>query len=136
MGQSDFFSLPGFSHLPSGLYPSYLHLNHLEPPNSGSPLLSQLGQPSIFDTQKGTRGRRVGRQVGGYLLRGFSVVPTTTQYSRQHPPLLSKTPAPEGSQGALSLFPMAFWGLPVVLCSPDHLSIGSKNNPGLCPFHR
>ncbi|XP_016069110.1 PREDICTED: trinucleotide repeat-containing gene 18 protein-like [Miniopterus natalensis] len=45
-------SLPGFSHLPSGLYPSYLHLNHLEPPSSGSPLLSQLGQPSIFDTQK------------------------------------------------------------------------------------
>lgn len=44
---------PGFSHLPSGLYPSYLHLNHLEPPSSGSPLLSQLGQPSIFDTQKG-----------------------------------------------------------------------------------
>ncbi|XP_016868228.1 trinucleotide repeat-containing gene 18 protein isoform X10 [Homo sapiens] len=43
----------GFSHLPSGLYPSYLHLNHLEPPSSGSPLLSQLGQPSIFDTQKG-----------------------------------------------------------------------------------
>ncbi|XP_029410993.1 trinucleotide repeat-containing gene 18 protein isoform X6 [Nannospalax galili] len=43
---------PGFSHLPSGLYPSYLHLNHLEPPSSGSPLLSQLGQPSIFDTQK------------------------------------------------------------------------------------
>ncbi|XP_030885159.1 trinucleotide repeat-containing gene 18 protein-like [Leptonychotes weddellii] len=42
----------GFSHLPSGLYPSYLHLNHLEPPSSGSPLLSQLGQPSIFDTQK------------------------------------------------------------------------------------
>lgn len=48
-------SLPGFSHLPSGLYPSYLHLNHLEPPSSGSPLLSQLGQPSIFDTQKGQR---------------------------------------------------------------------------------
>lgn len=44
---------PGFSHLPSGLYPSYLHLNHLEPPSSGSPLLSQLGQPSIFETQKG-----------------------------------------------------------------------------------
>ncbi|XP_029332868.1 trinucleotide repeat-containing gene 18 protein isoform X8 [Mus caroli] len=43
---------PGFSHLPSGLYPSYLHLNHLDPPSSGSPLLSQLGQPSIFDTQK------------------------------------------------------------------------------------
>ncbi|XP_011813375.1 PREDICTED: trinucleotide repeat-containing gene 18 protein-like, partial [Colobus angolensis palliatus] len=43
----------GFSHLPSGLYPSYLHLSHLEPPSSGSPLLSQLGQPSIFDTQKG-----------------------------------------------------------------------------------
>ncbi|KAM6155154.1 trinucleotide repeat-containing gene 18 protein isoform 3-T3 [Rhynchocyon petersi] len=43
---------PGFSHLPSGLYPSYLHLNHLESPSSGSPLLSQLGQPSIFDTQK------------------------------------------------------------------------------------
>ncbi|XP_060224045.1 trinucleotide repeat-containing gene 18 protein isoform X7 [Meriones unguiculatus] len=43
---------PGFSHLPSGLYPSYLHLSHLEPPSSGSPLLSQLGQPSIFDTQK------------------------------------------------------------------------------------
>ncbi|KAM4812342.1 trinucleotide repeat-containing gene 18 protein isoform X10 [Urocitellus parryii] len=43
---------PGFSHLPSGLYPSYLHLTHLEPPSSGSPLLSQLGQPSIFDTQK------------------------------------------------------------------------------------
>uniref|UniRef100_A0A8C4MUH9 Trinucleotide repeat containing 18 n=1 Tax=Equus asinus asinus TaxID=83772 RepID=A0A8C4MUH9_EQUAS len=43
---------PGFSHLPSGLYPSYLHLNHLEPPSSGSPLLSQLGQPSIFETQK------------------------------------------------------------------------------------
>ncbi|KAK1343607.1 hypothetical protein QTO34_016387 [Cnephaeus nilssonii] len=42
----------GFSHLPSGLYPSYLHLNHLEPPSSGSPLLSQLGQPSIFDSQK------------------------------------------------------------------------------------
>lgn len=46
-------SLAGFSHLPSGLYPSYLHLNHLEPPSSGSPLLSQLGQPSIFDSQKG-----------------------------------------------------------------------------------
>ncbi|XP_048185909.1 trinucleotide repeat-containing gene 18 protein isoform X5 [Perognathus longimembris pacificus] len=42
----------GFAHLPSSLYPSYLHLNHLEPPSSGSPLLSQLGQPSIFDTQK------------------------------------------------------------------------------------
>nr|XP_031532601.1 LOW QUALITY PROTEIN: trinucleotide repeat-containing gene 18 protein [Vicugna pacos] len=48
----------GFSHLPSGLYPSYLHLNHLEPPSSGSPLLSQLGQPSIFDTQKGQRAGR------------------------------------------------------------------------------
>ncbi|XP_040845964.1 trinucleotide repeat-containing gene 18 protein isoform X3 [Ochotona curzoniae] len=43
---------PGFSHMPSGLCPSYLHLNHLEPPSSGSPLLSQLGQPSIFDAQK------------------------------------------------------------------------------------
>ncbi|KAM4878028.1 trinucleotide repeat-containing gene 18 protein isoform 4-T4 [Thomomys bottae] len=43
---------PGFAHLPSSLYPSYLHLNHLEPPSSGSPLLSQLGQPNIFDTQK------------------------------------------------------------------------------------
>uniref|UniRef100_A0A5F9CRI8 Trinucleotide repeat containing 18 n=1 Tax=Oryctolagus cuniculus TaxID=9986 RepID=A0A5F9CRI8_RABIT len=38
--------------MPSGLCPSYLHLNHLEPPSSGSPLLSQLGQPSIFDAQK------------------------------------------------------------------------------------
>lgn len=53
---SSFFSLSGFAHLPSGLYPSYLHLNHLEPPSSGSPLLSQLGQPSIFDTQKGEVG--------------------------------------------------------------------------------
>ncbi|XP_006889813.1 PREDICTED: trinucleotide repeat-containing gene 18 protein [Elephantulus edwardii] len=52
----------GFSHLPSGLYPSYLHLNHLEPPSSGSPLLSQLGQPSIFDSQKGEGG-----QYGFYL---------------------------------------------------------------------
>lgn len=55
------FSLTGFSHLPSGLYPSYLHLNHLEPPSSGSPLLSQLGQPSIFDAQKGImRGQEPG----------------------------------------------------------------------------
>lgn len=65
-------SLPGFSHLPSGLYPSYLHLNHLEPPSSGSPLLSQLGQPSIFDTQKGQEagverwGQRV-LGVGGFF---------------------------------------------------------------------
>ncbi|ELK17433.1 Trinucleotide repeat-containing protein 18 protein [Pteropus alecto] len=50
----------GFSHLPSGLYPSYLHLNHLEPPSSGSPLLSQLGQPSIFDSQKAA-GRQLKR---------------------------------------------------------------------------
>lgn len=61
------FSFPGFSHLPSGLYPSYLHLNHLEPPSSGSPLLSQLGQPSIFDTQKGMMrgGRRRETGLGG-----------------------------------------------------------------------
>lgn len=60
------FSFPGFSHLPSGLYPSYLHLNHLEPPSSGSPLLSQLGQPSIFDTQKGMmRGQEQGDWAWG-----------------------------------------------------------------------
>ncbi|EAW87335.1 hCG96198, isoform CRA_d [Homo sapiens] len=66
----------GFSHLPSGLYPSYLHLNHLEPPSSGSPLLSQLGQPSIFDTQKGQGpgGGKTGVRGWGWhrgLLRGF-----------------------------------------------------------------
>uniref|UniRef100_A0A2K6QNU6 Trinucleotide repeat containing 18 n=1 Tax=Rhinopithecus roxellana TaxID=61622 RepID=A0A2K6QNU6_RHIRO len=62
----------GFSHLPSGLYPSYLHLSHLEPPSSGSPLLSQLGQPSIFDTQKGQGPGGV--RGGGWhrgLLTGF-----------------------------------------------------------------
>lgn len=62
------FSVTGFSHLPSGLYPSYLHLSHLEPPSSGSPLLSQLGQPSIFDTQKGQGpggGKTVESGVGG-----------------------------------------------------------------------
>nr|XP_020021544.1 trinucleotide repeat-containing gene 18 protein-like isoform X2 [Castor canadensis] len=57
----------GFSHLPSGLYPSYLHLNHLEPPSSGSPLLSQLGQPGIFDTQKG-EGAGVGGTGGFWFL--------------------------------------------------------------------
>ncbi|KYO30745.1 trinucleotide repeat-containing 18 protein isoform C [Alligator mississippiensis] len=45
-------SHPGFSHLPNGLYPSYIPLNHLEPPSSGSPLLAQLGQHSLFESQK------------------------------------------------------------------------------------
>uniref|UniRef100_A0A8C0U8L1 Trinucleotide repeat-containing gene 18 protein-like n=1 Tax=Cyanistes caeruleus TaxID=156563 RepID=A0A8C0U8L1_CYACU len=42
----------GFSHLPSGLYPSYIPLSHLEPPSAGSPLLAQLGQHSLFESQK------------------------------------------------------------------------------------
>lgn len=48
------FHLPaGFSHLPNGLYPSYIPLSHLEPPSAGSPLLAQLGQHSLFESQKG-----------------------------------------------------------------------------------
>lgn len=43
----------GFSHLPNGLYPSYIPLSHLEPPSAGSPLLAQLGQHSLFESQKG-----------------------------------------------------------------------------------
>uniref|UniRef100_A0A8C6YPD0 Trinucleotide repeat containing 18 n=1 Tax=Nothoprocta perdicaria TaxID=30464 RepID=A0A8C6YPD0_NOTPE len=49
-------SHPGFSHLPSGLYPSYIPLSHLEPPSAGSPLLAQLGQHSLFESQKGGCG--------------------------------------------------------------------------------
>lgn len=46
----------GFSHLPNGLYPSYIPLSHLEPPSAGSPLLAQLGQHSLFESQKGEWG--------------------------------------------------------------------------------
>uniref|UniRef100_A0A8C0F570 Trinucleotide repeat containing 18 n=1 Tax=Bubo bubo TaxID=30461 RepID=A0A8C0F570_BUBBB len=46
----------GFSHLPNGLYPSYIPLSHLEPPSAGSPLLAQLGQHSLFESQKGEFG--------------------------------------------------------------------------------
>lgn len=46
----------GFSHLPNGLYPSYIPLSHLEPPSAGSPLLAQLGQHSLFESQKGESG--------------------------------------------------------------------------------
>lgn len=49
----------GFSHLPNGLYPSYIPLSHLEPPSAGSPLLAQLGQHSLFESQKGERGSRL-----------------------------------------------------------------------------
>ncbi|KAJ7305918.1 hypothetical protein JRQ81_010284 [Phrynocephalus forsythii] len=45
-------SHPGFSHLPNGLYPSYIPLSHLEPNNSGSPLLAQLSQHSLFESPK------------------------------------------------------------------------------------
>ncbi|ETE61747.1 Trinucleotide repeat-containing 18-like protein, partial [Ophiophagus hannah] len=41
-----------FSHLPSGLYPSYIPLSHLEPHSSGNPLLAQLSQHSLFETPK------------------------------------------------------------------------------------
>lgn len=90
------FSLAGFSHLPSGLYPPYLHLSHLEPPSSGSPLLSQLGQPSIFDTQKGQRAGVVGR-LGGGLWNGVggNHYPSTPDCTLA---VFPKTPAP-GSQG-------------------------------------
>lgn len=46
----------GFSHLPNGLYPSYIPLSHLEPPGASSPLLAQLGQHSLFESQKGESG--------------------------------------------------------------------------------
>lgn len=49
----------GFSHLPNGLYPSYIPLSHLEPPSAGSPLLAQLGQHSLFESQKGEWGSRL-----------------------------------------------------------------------------
>lgn len=76
-------SLAGFSHLPSGLYPSYLHLNHLEAPSSGSPLLSQLGQPSIFDTQKGQEAGvgTVGVWGWGGTSEGFLGYPLTPSLS-------------------------------------------------------
>ncbi|XP_035757234.1 trinucleotide repeat-containing gene 18 protein-like [Egretta garzetta] len=51
-GALGLFQLPGFSHLPNGLYPSYIPLSHLEPPSAGSPLLAQLGQHSLFESQK------------------------------------------------------------------------------------
>lgn len=111
-------SLAGFSHLPSGLYPSYLHLNHLEPPSSGSPLLSQLGQPSIFDTQKGQTAGVVGT-LGGGLWNGMGGGPLP-QHSRPPPwlcfPRLQPREAPTGSWGP----PIAFW---------DLLAVGSSSNP-------
>ncbi|KAB0348738.1 hypothetical protein FD754_013595 [Muntiacus muntjak] len=85
----------GFSHLPSGLYPSYLHLNHLEPPSSGSPLLSQLGQPSIFDTQKGQTAGVAGKPGGG-LWNGIggNHYPSTPDHHTLA--VFPKTPAPRG----------------------------------------
>uniref|UniRef100_A0A2K6K413 Trinucleotide repeat containing 18 n=1 Tax=Rhinopithecus bieti TaxID=61621 RepID=A0A2K6K413_RHIBE len=59
--------------------PSYLHLSHLEPPAVGGPLLSQLGQPSIFDTQNGpgTCGVRGGgwHRASDRLLAAFALSP-------------------------------------------------------------
>lgn len=91
--QGRLLSLAGFSHLPSGLYPSYLHLNHLEPPSSGSPLLSQLGQPSIFDTQKGQRAGVAGKPGGG-LWNGIggNYYPSTPDH---HPGCVSQDASPE-----------------------------------------
>lgn len=91
--RGSFLSLAGFSHLPSGLYPSYLHLNHLEPPSSGSPLLSQLGQPSIFDTQKGQTAGVVGT-LGGGLWNGMGGdhYPSTPDH---HPGCVSQDSSPE-----------------------------------------
>ncbi|XP_048465704.1 trinucleotide repeat-containing gene 18 protein [Rhincodon typus] len=42
----------GYSHLSSGLYPPYIPLGHLEHPSSGSPILAQLSQHSLFESQK------------------------------------------------------------------------------------
>lgn len=54
----------GFSHLPNGLYPSYIPLSHLEPPSAGSPLLAQLGQHSLFESQKGESGTLCALPIG------------------------------------------------------------------------
>lgn len=54
----------GFSHLPNGLYPSYIPLSHLEPPSAGSPLLAQLGQHSLFESQKGESGMLCALPIG------------------------------------------------------------------------
>ena len=122
--QGRLLSLAGFSHLPSGLYPSYLHLNHLEPPSSGSPLLSQLGQPSIFDTQKGQRAGVAGK-LGGGLWNGLGGT-TTPALQTTTLAVFPKTPAPRGPHSLLGPL-IAFWNLLAFGCSSNLLgSLGSS----------
>ncbi|XP_031748727.1 trinucleotide repeat-containing gene 18 protein isoform X5 [Xenopus tropicalis] len=45
-------SHPGFPHLANNFYPSYIPINQLDPAGIRSPLLSQIGNPSIFESQK------------------------------------------------------------------------------------
>ncbi|KAG5854512.1 hypothetical protein ANANG_G00038610 [Anguilla anguilla] len=51
--QSIYKSSQCYPHLPSSLYPSpYIPLAHMEHPSSGSPLLAQLSQHALFESQK------------------------------------------------------------------------------------
>ncbi|OCT63958.1 hypothetical protein XELAEV_18045054mg [Xenopus laevis] len=45
-------SHPGFPHLANNFYPSYIPISQLDPAAIRSPLLSQIGNPSIFESQK------------------------------------------------------------------------------------
>ncbi|KAG9349796.1 hypothetical protein JZ751_026149, partial [Albula glossodonta] len=68
----------GFPHLPSSLYPSpYIPLGLMEHPSSGSPLLTQLSQHALFDSQK-----------EGYYLPGH-----TGQSALHSQPSISRTSA-------------------------------------------